>query len=494
MHMSPLDGPFERGIRCTLALGVIILTMLGGVRAENGIVTPLPIEGYPNRLSFRPGDEVAFHMSSRFPRYHVTIQRYGAKRETVWHGDIDNASSYPVPENASTQGCDWPTGFTLRVPDTWRSGYYEVFTGAPDPLDAERWIEGRTMFFVVRPIRPGREGSMLLQLSTNTYNAYNNWGGSSLYGFNSRDRTPAHRVSFSRPLPSDAHRWEIPFIEWAERSGYHLDYAVNSDLERDPELLKSYKLILSVGHDEYWSASMRDRIEEFVANGGNVAFFGGNNITWQVRYEDDGQTMVSWKERYREDPLYRAQGPNPLLTTLWSHPLVNRPENQLTGVGMMFGGMHRSHGQLMDGSGAFTVQSPDHWVFQGTGLRKGDEFGGRDAIVGYEVDGCETTWVDGRIVPTHRDATPKNFEILATAPASWPDGTWSWWELWQDGRSGNACLGLHSTQGGGTVFSAATTGWANGLHGRDPVVERITRNVLDRLSGNHQTGKQGILE
>jgi len=249
---------------------------------------------------------------------------------------------------------------------------------------------------------------------------------------------------------------------------------------------------LSVGHDEYWSAPMRDHIEAFVANGGNLAFFGGNNLTWQIRYEDDGQTMVSWKERYREDPLYRPQGPKPLLTTLWSHPLVNRPENQLTGVGMMFGGMHGSDGQFMGGSSAFTVHRPEHWVFQGTHLRDGDELGGRDGIVGYETDGCESTMVDGRPVPTHRDGTPEGFEILATAPARWPDETWSWYERWQKGRVGNACLGLLSTPAGGTVFSAGTTGWANCLLGHDPVVERITRNVLDRLSAKQQARKHGV--
>lgn len=471
---------------------LLLLTMLEVAQAESELATPLAIEGYTDRLSYRAGDEIAFHMSSTFQRYHVTIQRYGAKRETVWQGDMDNGRSYPVPDNASTHGCDWPTGFTLRVPDTWQSGYYEAFTGTPDPEDPRHWIDGRTMSFVVRPTHPGQDARILLQLSTNTYNAYNNWGGSSLYGFNSRDQRPAYRVSFSRPIPSDAHRWEIPFVEWAERIGYRLDYAVNSDLERFPELIKPYRVIVSVGHDEYWSGPMRDHIEEFVANGGNLAFFGGNNLSWQIRYEDDGQTMVCWKDRYREDPLYRPGGPNPLVTTLWSHPLVNRPENQLTGVGMMFGGMHRSQGQLMNGSGAFTVHRPDHWVFEATGLREGDAFGGQDSIVGYETDGCETTVVDRRIVPTHRDGTPESFEILATAPARWPDDEWSWWELWPEGRAGNACLGLYSTAGGGTVFSAATTGWANGLRGHDPVIERITRNVLDRLSRGDRAGKRSV--
>ena len=31
------------------------------------------------------------------------------------------------------------------------------------------------------------------------------------------------------------------------------------------------------------------------------------------------------------------------LSTLWSHALVKRPENQMTGVGFQFGGYHNSH-------------------------------------------------------------------------------------------------------------------------------------------------------
>ncbi|MDB5495070.1 MAG: hypothetical protein JWP86_2407, partial [Phenylobacterium sp.] len=33
----------------------------------------------------------------------------------------------------------------------------------------------------------------------------------------------------------------------------------------------------------------------------------------------------------------------------------------------------------------------------------------------------------------------------------------------------------------GEVFNAGTTEWAHGLAARDPFVERITRNVLERF-------------
>jgi hypothetical protein len=285
-------------------------------------------------------------------------------------------------------------------------------------------------------------------------------------------------VSFDRPIAGQAARWELPFIRWAEKAGYVLDYAVNSDLEHRPEMLKDYKLVLSVGHDEYWSAPMRDHLEQFIAAGGNVAFFSGNTCCWQVRSEDAGRALVCFKQAYRADPLY-GKGERKLLSTLWSHHLVGRPENQLTGVGFLYGGYHRSHGQFMNGSGAFTVHRPDHWVFAGAKLARGSVFGGKDSIVGYECDGCELTWNHGLPTPTFRDGTPKTFTVLATAPARWHPDDCEWYDRWEKGRTGNAVLGVYTR--GGTVMTVGSTDWSHGLRGNDPAVIRITQNVLDRL-------------
>ena len=41
-------------------------------------------------------------------------------------------------------------------------------------------------------------------------------------------------------------------------------------------------------------------------------------------------------------------------------------------------------------------RSPEQWVFAGTNLARGAEFGGNDTLVGYECDGCEFEMRDGR--------------------------------------------------------------------------------------------------
>ena len=444
---------------------------------------PLYIEGYTDQLSYAPGDEIGFHVSTSASEYSLEIARVGATREVLWNEKEIPGSAYPVPEDASAHGCRWPTSFKLSIPETWRSGYYEVSmrvedNGANFTYRNRRTAEA-TMHFVVRSAQPGHDTKILLQLATNTYNAYNNWGGYSVYGYHGHGNLQGHRVSFDRPMAGLFSRWESFFVEWAEQNGYTLDYAANSDLEFQPEILKDYRLVLSVGHDEYWSGGMRDNLDAFIADGGNAAFFSGNSVCWQVRPEDDGRAFTCWKQWYNMDPIYKT-GDYRTLSTLWSHYLVGRPENQLTGVGFLHGGYHLSHGQFMDGSGEYTVHRPDHWVFDGTNLREGDTFGGLHTVVGYECDGCELKIVDGLPVPTYRDGTPDNFLILCTAPVRWHPDDCEWYERWDRGRTGAATMGMYTR--GGTVFTAATTDWAHGLQGGDPVVERITQNVLDRLS------------
>jgi hypothetical protein len=434
------------------------------------------VEGYTDQLSYQPGDEIRFHISAEAPKFSLEIARIGAERVVVWKRDDLVGKSYPIPEDASSHGCRWPVALTLQVPADWKSGYYtgRMQVALPNGKTAQS-----ELWFVVRSAHPGRDSKILLQLCTNTYNAYSNWGGYSLYAFNGRFSTQGRRVSFDRPVHTEFPRWELPFVRWAEKAGYALDYAVNSDLEFHPELLKHYRLILSVGHDEYWSAPMRDHLEQFIADGGNVTFFSGNTCCWQVRSEDKGRALVCWKQSYRDDP-YFAEGKLRLLSSLWSHYLVQRPENQLTGVGFPWGGYRKSHGQFMKEPAEYTVHRPDHWLFAGASLKRGDKFGAKDSIVGYECDGCELVWKDGLPEATGRDGTPKGFEVLATCPARWHPDDCEWYEKWEKGRTGQSVLGVYTK--GGTVVTVGSTDWSHGLAGGDPAVERITRNVLDRLS------------
>lgn len=496
------------------------------------------IEGYPTQLSIAAGEAVDFCCSASIPSISVEILRVGGRRTAVWSRDDVRADHQPAPANAAAYGCGWEVTFEVTTDAAWESGYYEVVLRGHDPDNG--LLTESFSFFVVRPsnVPERRTGRMLLVLATNTYNAYNDWGGRNLYN-------GGVQVSFERPwapgllskpephmrypnvddVPDLEHRrfrtwtdsyglsrwsgsagwhnWERPFVEWAERRGYPVDIAVNGDLEHHPEVVEGYPLVLSVGHDEYWTWGMRDTLEAFIGRGGNVAFFSGNSVFWQARLEDAGRTMVSYKADYDRDPVLGTEREH-LLTTTWSSTRLSRPENELTGVSFSRGGYIRMGQAVPGASGGYTVWRPDHWIYAGTDLRYGDVLGAKDRIAVYEVDGCElATSPAGLPVPTGDDGTPDTFEVLATAPARlWDrdelphryrpglegDLEWMAAEVFGEATSGtisrlahnNAVMGVYSR--GGTVFTSGGTDWVYGLAGRDPAVEQITRNVLDRLT------------
>jgi hypothetical protein len=440
----------------------------------------LYIEGYSGRASYAQGEEAGLHVATSAALFSAAIERVGAKREKVWQKDAIPGQHQSVPDDASSAGCGWAQSFRVPIDAAWRSGYYEVTLtaqdkGGPWSRRGTRTAQA-TAFFIVRPAQPS--AAILIQLATNTYNAYTNYGGYSLYAYHAIAKNQGHRVSFHRPQSSQFSRWELPFITWCERQGIALDYATNGDLESVPALLKPYKLMLSVGHDEYWSAPMRDAVEGYIGTGGNVAFFSGNTCCWQVRAEDAGTALTCWKQNWTMDPVWQ-QTDRSTLATLWSHREVKRPENQMTGVGFLWGGYRNSHGQFMGEPAEYTVHRPEHWVLAGTDLKRGGTFGAKDTIVGYECDGCELEWRDGLPFASAKDGTPATFEVLATCPVKWHPDDGAFYDGWSVDRIGNCTLGVYTR--GGTVFTTGSTDWAHGLQGGDAVVERITQNVLERL-------------
>ncbi len=483
------------------------------------------IEAYCWPQSVAAGEPVALHVSTDAAAFDVEVARDGATRDVVWSAMGVAGAHLTTPPDAAANGCGWPLTLAIPTGGDWASGYYAVTVSAGD--------EHADAFAVIRP-HTDDPAPILMVLTTSTWNAYNDWGGPSLY-------TGGTRVSFDRPLAPgflvkpEPHRrkaqphpdrealwffewaeplglsvwsggagwwnWERPFLHWAERQGFRVDVAVSQDLEEHPEILDGHRLFLSVGHDEYWSWGMREAVERHTTNGGNAAFFTGNTCYWQVRFEDARRQMICFKYGADDDPV--AGTPDERrITSAWVDRRIGWPENSTTGLSFSRGGYSRYGLGVPRGSAAYTVWRPDHWAFAGTDLRYGDALGAADAIVAYEVDGCELTMADGLPVPTHADGAPQTLEVLATAPAH----LWSQDEQpsryahepgelesvamaihgedWRDHlghlRNNHAVVGTFTTPGGGTVFNAGCTDWAYGLG--DPDVARVTRNVLERLS------------
>jgi hypothetical protein len=439
------------------------------------------IHGYPEEPSVAPGETLVLHVSTDAPQFRVDLFRQGQtlalSQRSEWLDGRDVAPHQP------SHDWGWPA-YSFPIPADWPSGVYVAMLvqgdgqgGVVDPPDTTT-PDGRDskVLFVVKRGGGAAGASILYKLPLLTYHAYNQAGGWSLYTV--PDAGPP-AVSIHRPgggtggTPSDLLNldpfdptprqtfvhWDAPFVSWLERSGYRVDYCTDLDIHRDAdgELLGGYDLLLCAGHDEYWSDSMRANVQRFVHDGHNAAFLSGNTCWYRVAFDD----AFTFRRLHA-----------------WSDPESSgEPENSLTGVSYRNGGERdQYHSQIPCG---YQVQHSDHWVYSGTWLQDGETFGdGPDQhLVGYECDGAEfdrSELVRGASVrPTGRDGTPSTFAILGVS-----DVSLAGWGL------GNkaATMGVYTDNG--TVFTASTTDWVRVVaRGTAPVVEQITRNVLDRLGG-----------
>jgi hypothetical protein len=504
------------------------------------------IEAYCGRLSYRQGEMVGLHVSTRSARFDVLVERWGAAREVVWSASGLAGTFVAPPADADAEGCRWPVSVEIPVAPDWRSGFHLV------TLTAHGAPEGRDVAhagFVVRGDESSEDGPRALcVLATNTWNAYNTWGGCSLY-------TGGKKVSFGRPFgrgmlcrveverddrKARPVRWgEEPdadgsiferyradnafppaigstgwfmygrrFVEWAEGADYRFDYAVSSDLDDDPTALDGYDLMISVGHDEYWSTGQRRALEAHLEHGGHLASFSGNTMFWQVRLEEsDGVTgMVCHKYTAHDDDPVVADGFPEVMTGMWADPLVGQPEWAVLGAGSAFGLYHRFGNATARGIGGFVVYRHDHWMFDGTGLGYGDVLGAEQGVVGYETVGCPLAFDEFQLpVAADRAGLPDDIEIVAFTPASnlavgeYPSSSAAPTDqgdlefiaerLYGDTtdasrarvRYGNAVMSTCRPYGpdGGEVVIVGSTDWAFGL-ADDPAVARVTANVLDR--------------
>jgi hypothetical protein len=324
-----------------------------------------------------------------------------------------------------------------------------------------------------------RTSDLLFQNSVTTWQAYNAWGGKSLYGFNSTG-PQATKVSFNRPYtlmsgPSEfLFRWEYPMVRWLEREGYDVTYTTNIDTHARPQTLVNHRAFLSVGHDEYWTWEMRENVERARDSGVDLGFFSANTCYWQIRLEPDmfgkpHRTIVGYKETaLSSDPILADGNPgnDHLATTRWRDIPVLRPEEQLIGV------MYTA--TPVDGD--IVIANASHWAFAATGLSNGDRLPG---LLGYEVDRMQ-------------GFGPAGVVLLAESPFVTTD----------DFESGLSHMTIYRAASGAWVFATGSIQWSWGLDDfnssargsrLNPSAQQITRNILGRfISGDPPARRRGV--
>jgi N,N-dimethylformamidase beta subunit-like, C-terminal len=449
------------------------------------------INGYPYNSSVFAGTDLTLCVSTDHPKFKIKFFRQGTALVNVGSKTFTGGQSFSI----GADGQDWGwKPFVFPIPANWTSGaYIAVFfeldnagNELNNPDVTTSYGKVSKALFIVKNQNPGQNTCILYKLPLFTWHAYNSIDGT-MGNFYSPHipKITLHRpgggtggVPWDSSLPDFDdpksprqvfEHWDARFINWLESNGYNVDYCTDLDIHyNENNFLSNYHLILTVGHDEYWSAEMRDHLENFVFNNRNIAFFSGNTCFWQVRVEDNGASLICYKGT--SDPVFMS---DPKRTTIrWSDPIVNRPENRLTGTSYINAGGWWNAGKPSTG---YTIQHEGHWVLAGTGLVNGQQFGNQNGLVGYEADGALITQDNNGIYqPTGIDQTPLNFLVLGFA---YLPG----WEHESDlGNGLTATMGIYSNNG--VVFNAATTDWARVLFSGNPEVIQITKNVLDKLA------------
>jgi hypothetical protein len=442
----------------------------------SGFRSPL-IEGYCSRQSVGAGETLDIFVSTKpSARFKIEIFRtgyYGGKgaRLMTELGPFEGKDQ-PVPEvgEKRLRECRWEKTTTLTIPADWVSGVYlGRLTTLPAPKDEPYWQS-----YIVFIVTDDRKADILFQCSDNTWQAYNRWPDNySLYTDPKGNQGSTADVSFDRPYANYAQiytnpqsvgsgEWlcfEFPAAYWLEKEGYDVSYCSNADMINPDHGLKC-KAFISIGHDEYWDIRQYQSVEKMRDAGVNLLFLSGNSVCWVTPFSpnaaDEPNRRIFRGGPYGGDYKYAVDrekdyGP---------YPHRGPDEGYLMGVRNI---------DPVNGGGDWFCTKPEHWIFEGTGMKKGDAFPG---MIGWEY---------------HGDA-PKDIpslEIVAGGTAfQGGRNPQQWQAVIFDGPKHNF------------IFNASTIWWAQGLskppghmpvwshysrpHGTDERVQRITANLLKR--------------
>jgi hypothetical protein len=304
---------------------------------------PRRIEGYAGEVSVLPGQKVHFHIStSPAAWYRIVLYRLGWYRGAgarifacipgCYKDRKGKLRRHPRPaRKTGLVQARWPVTDTYRFPRSAVSGYFLA------KLELTRGRARGKVTYIPLILRalPARRSAILVQAAVNTWQAFNSWGGKSLFPPSNTKRIPANHVSFDRPynaLRPVPLQWDVGLIRFLEREGYDVSYTTDVDTHRDPLELRRHRLVISAGQDEFWSKEMRDAFEAARNGGTNLAFLGAAIGEWQIRYENARRTIVKYPDA-TSDPVA-----NPARKTVRFANLVPaRPECELIGVGYQGG-------------------------------------------------------------------------------------------------------------------------------------------------------------
>lgn len=450
------------------------LDLRGGIRASD-------IEGYASRQSVRAGEKIDFMVSLKNPcDFNIEIFRTGyydgrgarLMRTMGPFPGLKQATPEPSRGDRQLIECEWEPSATLEIPEDWPSGVYLArLTTLTDQTGFGYWQN-----YIVFIVRDDRSADICFQCSDNTWQAYNKWPTKySVYTHPRGNQGPWADVSFDRPYGMYSQiyenpqsigsgEWlcfEFPLAFWLEKHGYDVTYCSNSDMV-DPEYARPgrFKAFLSVGHDEYWDIRHYRNVERLRDSGTSLLFFSGNSVCW-VSPLTAGKSGAPHRIMFRGGP-YGGDYRYAVLREERHGPFPHRGPDE----GYLMGARNVSP---VNGGGDWICTKPDHWMFEGTGMKMNEPIRG---MIGWEYHGDPPPDIEGLEVVARGTALQSGVNPQQWAATIYP------------GPKENF------------VFNASTIWWAQGMssppghmipwshwsrpHGPDHRVQRITENLLRR--------------
>lgn len=421
------------------------------------------ITGYASETSVAPGQGFDLHVAAPpGSRYRVLVYRLG------WYQGIGGRLITCVPGCRSSQAAiaqpppttpgsvtglfraPWGVTDRVEIPPDAISGYYEAKL---EILGGAHAGAVGSVPLIVRQSAAAPASTVLVQVPVNTWEAYNRWGGKSLYQFGTSMH--AVEVSFDRPFDQREfyHRvteLELPWVRFLERSGIDVSYQTDVDTDTAPGSLLHHRLVFAIGHDEYWTQRMRGAFNRALALSTNL-MFGSNSGEWRMRYAAGRRTIVEWRDP-SIDPVHNRSLANGFFRTF------GEPECKLMAVQHQWAAQR----DLTAPPTSYTVVGPsrDPWL-AAAGLAPGDMIPG---VVGYEWDSFIPGCFAGHVVPL----------MTALIPGS-------------DGVRRSADMVRATAPSGGRVFAMGTMelAWALGDldgHSRCPQVVAFVKAALRDLT------------
>ena len=317
------------------------------------------IAGFSTKMSLNSGETVRFKINvERGAIYTLRIYRigyYGGNGARLTHNvGVLRGTAQPAcitdPVTGMTDCSNWSESASWTIPSTAVSGFYIA--------KLERKGGGSNhIAFIVR--NDASRSDLYLQFPDATWQAYNGYGGNSMYDGNTGyPNGHAVKASYNRPFfpynsvfNTDGREadWYMnaayPMIRWLERNGYDVTYTGCNDVDNHGSRLLNHKVFITVGHDEYWSKKHRQNVEAARNAGVHLAFFSGNEVYWKTRWESNNgsedRTLVCYKEGVWADGTlaeracgFKCDNSSPEWTGLWRTGAdydAGKPENALTG-------------------------------------------------------------------------------------------------------------------------------------------------------------------